>query len=134
MRIGNINNFNPTMKCSVIPPKTKIIEVADLSRREVFSVKFNKTKGTINISSTIPNTLDSNIWYTINKNGTASVQSCWTPVSREKESPEFKELYKQIMQETNNGKKELSQERLNEIKTQLSESLKDAKQKPLFYI
>lgn len=134
MRIWNINNFNPAMRSISNLQKVKITNSPTLSSKEVVSINFNKSKEKINLSSIIPNTLDSNVWYTINKNGTASVQSCWSPTSSEKTSPEFKALYEQIMKETNDGKKELPQERLREIKNQLSEGLKDAKPKPLFYI
>ena len=126
MRIGNINNFTPSMKGLVKTQKqieTKKL-VSSLESEREYDFQYNKEKGIINISSIIPNCMDSNFWYSLNKDGVATIQSCWQCTSTKTQNEKFKKIYNDIIKETQDGTKELSQERQKEIIEQLFEKTK----------
>lgn len=115
MQISGIGNFNPSMKCFIkAPQKVKMAPTIRTYEKE-YTLDFNKEKGIIRMTSNIPNAMDAISWYTLNKNGEATFQSCWQIESVKTKSIKLKKLYDDIVKETQNGTKELSQERQKEI-------------------
>ena len=125
MKIENINNFNPSMKCTVCTPKYIQMPPKPIKMPErEYTLKYDSQKGIIKMTSNIPNAMDAICWYTLDKEGVASFQSCWQRESIKAKSGKLKKLYDSVVKETENGTKELSQERQKEIIDQIFEKAK----------
>ena len=120
MNVGNVSAkfFNKTVKHQATG-KLKPAYIPNFKESEVVQIKYDRIKGEYKIISNIPNTLDSICWYTLDKSGKASIQSCWMKNPQVEQNDELKEIYKELHKNTLCGLKPLNNEKSKEIRDRI---------------